>query len=170
MARIAINRIFAPCPEGEHIFRIYKAEYKEEFGKLTIGLVNAKGDVVTENYNLLLNDGSPNDKAYAAFAFFAKTALNDFDKEEIDPVELVDRYIKTTVKHTVVDSKKEDGKTVTFINLSDKEPADGFDTEPVEKALTLGKETPVAETVVAPAKETPAAPAGGLDLDALLNG
>lgn len=170
MARIAINRIFTPCPEGEHIFRVYKVEYKEEFGKLTIGLVNAKGDTVTENYSLLLNDGSPNDKAYAAFAFFAKTALNDFDREEVDPVELVDRYIKATVSHTVVDSNKEDGKKVTFVNLGDKKPADGFDTEPVEKALTLGKEAPAVAPVVEPVQEAPVSPTAGFDLNALLHG
>ena len=63
-------------------------------------------------------------------------------------------------------------KTVSFANLGDKSPAEYFDTEPVARALTLGKEkdASVAPKAAAPAPApTPAAqPAKGLDLDALL--
>ena len=50
-------------------------------------------------------------------------------------------------------------KTVTFANLGDKSPADGFDTEPVARALSLGSK-PVA---AAPKPQTT-----GLDIDSLL--
>lgn len=67
---------------------------------------------------------------------------------------------------------KDPNKTVTFANLGDKSPAEYFDTEPVARALTLGKEkdASVAPKAAAPAPApTPAAqPAKGLDLDALL--
>ena len=58
---------------------------------------------------------------------------------------------------------------MTFANLGDKWVADGFDTTPVPKALTLGKDTNVAPTPVAQPTPTPT-PATGLDLNALLNG
>ena len=79
-----------------------------------------------------------------AFSFFAKNAMNDFDMVDVDPVELVGRYIKAVVIHNKVPSTKDPTKMVTFVNLGDKSPADGF------------------EGVPAPAKSS------GLDLSALL--
>lgn len=170
MAIIPMTSGFTLCPEGEHIFRIYKVEYKEDFGKLSIYLVNAQGDTHRENFSLMNNDGSANEKACAAFSFFAKTALNDFTIAEVDPQMLVDHYLKATVVHTTSPNKNDPSKTVTFANFnSEKSPANGFDVTPVPKALTLGKDTPVtiAPQTTPTAQETPAT---GLDLNALLNG
>jgi hypothetical protein len=158
---------FTVCPEGEHIFRIYKVDYNEEFGKLVIHLVNAQGITLMERYSLMSQDGSVNEKACNAFSFFAKTALNDFTLEAVDPVMLIDRYIKAKVTHTVQPNKNDPTKTVTFANLADKWVADGFDTTPVAKALTLGKETNVPTTPAPVAQPTAPAPTG-LDLNALL--
>ena len=61
-------------------------------------------------------------------------------------MELVGHYIKAEVLHNKVESKKEPGKMMTFVNLGDKSPADGFEG-------------------------VPAAPkTSGLDLSALLGG
>ena len=111
-------------------------------------------------------DGSINEKACNAFSFFAKTALNDFTLEAVDPVMLVDRYIKADVTHTTQPNKNDPTKTVTFVNLGDKWVADGFDTTPVAKALTLGKETTAPTPAPVAQPEAPAAT--GLDLNALL--
>lgn len=165
MAMIPMTSGFTLCPKGEQIFRIYKVEYNEEFGKLVIHLVNAQGIIHQERYQLMGANGEMNEKACAAFSFFAKTALNDFTLEAVDPDTLVDHYIKADVIHTTQPNKNDPTKTVTFVNLGDKWVADGFDTTPVAKALNLGKEataTPVAQP-------TPA-PATGLDLNAILNG
>ena len=166
MATIQLTSGFTVCPEGAHIFRIYKVDYNQDFGKLTIYLVNAQGITHQERFSLLNVSGNPNEKAYNAFSYFAKIALNDPTRVAIDPNELVNHYIKATVVHTIVPSNKEAGKTITFANLSDKWAADGFDTTPVEKALTLGTEDaqPKAEQ---PKAETPAQTTG-LDLDSLL--
>lgn len=166
MPTIQLTGGFTVCPEGEHIFRIYKVEYNQEFGKLNIHLVNAQGITHVERFSLINASGVPNDRAYNAFSYLAKTALNDPYRTAIDPNDLVNRYIKAKVVHTIVPSNKEAGKTVTFANLSDKWSADGFDTTPVEKALTLGTEQPKVEEqkVVTPAPTQPT----GLDLDSLL--
>ena len=151
---------FTLCPEGVHIFRIYKVDYNEDFGKLVIYLVNAQGITHQEKFSLMGADGSINDRACAAFSFFAKTALNDFTLEACDPETLVDRYIKAEVTHSTSPNRNDPTKTVTFANLGDKWVANGFDTTPVAKALSIGKET-----------SAPAAPAtSGLDINALLNG
>ena len=168
MAIIPMTSSFTLCPAGVQIFRIYKVDYNEEFGKLVIYLVNAQGITHQERYSLMGADGNINERACAAFSFFAKTALNEFSLEAVDPAMLVDRYIKADVTHTTQPNKNDPTKTVTFANLGDKWVADGFDTTPVPKALNLGKEnaTPAPITPVA----QPAAPAPtGLDINALLN-
>ena len=148
MARIPMTGGFQMIPEGEQVLKITKAEYDEDFGKATFTLENAKGQTCQERFSLLNQDGSPNEKALGAFSFFAKTALNDFDIEDVDPEELVGHYLRAEVVHKKVPSNKDPNKMVTFTNLGDKSPADGFDGAP------------------APA---PAPKESGLDLAALLN-
>lgn len=168
MATITMTNSFTLIPEGVHVFRIYKVDYNQEFGKLTIHLVNAQGITHRENYSLMGNGGMVNEKACNAFSYFAKTALNDFSLEEIDHNDLVNHYIKAQVVHTVMPSSKDPNKTVTFANLSDKWSADGFDTTPVKKALTLGMETEQVVSKPTPAPQpTPAK--GSVNLDDLLN-
>lgn len=162
MAQIKLPSGFTVCPEGVHIFRIYKVDYDQDFGKLTVYLVNAKGITHTERFSLIGNNGVVNEKACNAFSYFAKTALNDFSIEEIDHNDLVNHYIKAEVVHTVTPSTKDPSKTMTFANLTNKWVADGFDTTPVSKALTLGNEK------VEVAQPTPVQ-TKGLDLDSLLD-
>jgi hypothetical protein len=121
---------FQIMPEGVQVLKITKAEYDEDFGKAIFTLENAKGQTCQERFSLLNQDGSPNEKALSAFSFFAKTAMNDFDMEDVDPVELVDHYIKAEIIHNKVPSTKDPTKMMTFVNLGDKSPADGFEGAP----------------------------------------
>jgi hypothetical protein len=159
------NSSFTPCPEGEHIFRIYNVDYNPDFGKLAIYMVNAQGFTHIERYNLMNNDKSTNDKAYSSFSYFAKTALNDFALAEIDHTDIINHYIKVEVIHTKAPSTKEPNKTVTFVNLGkEKWVADGFDTEPCKKALELGGNT--SNTVKKPQEQVQNNP---VDLNSLLD-
>lgn len=171
MARIPMTSGFTLIPEGTYVFRIYDVSYDEEFGKIEIKLVNAAGMTQTERFTIKDKNDEPNEKALNAFSYFAKTAMGDYTLEDIDPMELIDHFIEAEVVHTKLPSNKDPNKTVTFANLGDKAPAEYFDTEPVSRALTLGKDknaAPVPQKhVIAPA---PAAPKKGLDLDALLGG
>lgn len=137
MARIPMTGGFQIMPEGEQVLKITAAEYDEDFGKAIFTLANAKGQTCQERFSLLMQDGSPNEKALGAFSFFAKTALNDFDIEDVDPVELIGHYIKAEVIHNKVPSNKDPNKTMTFINLGSKSPADGFEEAPAPKASGL---------------------------------
>lgn len=174
MARIPMTSGFMVIPEGVYVFRIYDASYDEEFGKIIVKLVNAQGATHTERFSIKDQNDEVNEKALNAFSFFAKTAMNDFSLEDVDPEELIDHYIRAEVVHTQLPSRKDPTKNVTFANLGDKSPADGFDTEPVARALSMTggeggtapqqkPQTPVAQTP-SPAAE----PKKGLDLDALL--
>lgn len=169
MATIQLTaRTFTACPEGKHIFRIYKVEFNQDFGNVKVYMVNAQGNTHREEFRLMRADGSMNDGACDAFSFFARTALNDYSREAIDPTELVNHYIGAEVIHNVQPNKNDPSKTVTFVNLGkEKWVAEGFDTTPVPKALTLGTdpgEAPAAATT--PADGAPAT--AGLDLSALL--
>lgn len=163
MARIPMTSGFALIPEGTYVFRIYDVKYDEEFGKIEVKLVNAAGMTHTERFFIKDKNDEMNEKALSAFSYFAKTAMDDFSLEDIDPEDLIDRFICTEIVHTNVPSNKDPDKMVTFTNLGDKSPADYFDTKPVARALTIGKET------TPPAQTTPTTqPKTGLDLDALL--
>lgn len=165
MARIPMTSGFTLIPEGTYVFRIYDVSYDETFGKIQIKLVNAQGLTHTERFSIKDGNGQPNEKALNAFSYFAKTALNDFSLEDVDPEELIDCYIEAEVTHTKQPNRNDPTKTVTFANLGDKSPANGFDTEPVAKALSMTREgnAPKAQATTAPAKAS-----GGLDLDSLL--
>ena len=147
MARIPMTGGFQIMPEGEQVLKITKAEYEEDFGKAIFTLENAKGQTCQERFSLLNQDGTPNEKALGAFSFFAKTAMNNFDMEDVDPVELVGHYIRAEVIHNKVPSRTDPTKMMTFVNLGSKSPAEGFDGVPT-----------------APTKSA------GLDLNALLGG
>lgn len=129
MARMSLIGAFQIIPKGSHVFKITEVVYKEEFGKMEIRMETAKGLKYTERFSMKNSLGEPNQGALKRFSFFAKTALNDFGREEIDTEELVGRYIRCTVDHNVVESTVDPGKTITFVRLTDKAPADGFESE-----------------------------------------
>ena len=147
MARIPMTGGFQTIPEGVHVLKIIEAQYDEDFGKAIFTLANSKGATCREQFSLLNQDNTPNEKALSAFSFFAKTVMNDFDLVDVDPVELIGHYIRAQVIHNKVPSTKDPTKMMTFVNLGEKSPADGFDGAP------------------APA---PAPKATGLDIAALL--
>lgn len=127
MARIPLIGGFTLIPEGTHVFKIEKVDYDEDFGKMLIHMITQDEQKHTEKFHLKNADDSYNEKALAAFSFFAKTALGEYDRDDIDPEELVGHFIEAEVIHNKVPSKKDPNKTVTFVNLGDKAPSDGWD-------------------------------------------
>ena len=168
MARIPMTGGFTIVPEGVQVFRIYDVNYDETFGKIFVKMVNAKGLTHTERFTIKNKDDELNEKALGAFSFFAKTAMGDFGMDDVDPDDLVGKFIRAEVVHTKVPSTTKPGETRTFVNLGEKSQAEYFDTEPVARALTLGKEenVPTAQQTQTPAPATQTKT--GLDLDSLL--
>jgi len=158
MAKIPLSKGgYTPIPEGEHIFKVVKSTYDEDFGKLEVELITASGQRHTERFNLIGNDGEINEKAQNAFSFFAKTALNNYNLEEIDHEDIVGCYIKCRVEHDVLPSRNDPARTVTFCRLTYIESASGFENEEAE--------TPTPSE----AKSTPATKKNSkIDLDDLL--
>ena len=136
MAKIKLSEGFSLIPKGEQIFKITKSTYDEDFGKLEVEMITKSGQKHIERFSLIGNDGEINEGAQNAFSYFAKTALNDYTLDEIDTDDIVGCYIKCTVEHDVRPHRDDPNKTVTFIRLAEKYPADGFDE--VEKSTKKG--------------------------------
>ena len=169
MATIHLSQnSFSPITEGVHIFRIYDVEYDETFGRVQIYLVNAQGKTHIERFTTMRKDGSMIEGACNALAFFAKTALNTTEHTDIDHTELIGHYIKAQVVHNVQPNRNDPSKTITFVNLTDKWSADGFDTEPCAKALTLGQESR-KQAKQTETQEEPPLKSDNIDLGALLD-
>ena len=130
MAKISLSGGFSLIPKGVHVFKIASVTYKEDFGKMEVLLQTASGLKHTERFSLLTKSGEPNEGGLAAFSFFAKTALNDYNLTEIEPDELVGRYLRCEVTHEEVESNRNPGKMLAFVRLGNKEPAEGFDVAP----------------------------------------
>ena len=135
MAKIKLSAGgFTLIPEGTHTFKVSAVSYNEDFGKLEITLETATGLKHVERFRLLKDDGSENQGALNAFSYFAKIALDDFAKQEIDPQELVGHFLECDVTHDIMPSTREAGKTVTFVRLGDKRPSRGWPVESAPKA------------------------------------
>lgn len=128
MAKIKlVDTGWSMIPEGDYIFKITDVVYKEDFGKLEVKLTSQEGQTHTERYSLLTNRGEVNEGAQKAFSYFAKTALNNFNVEEIDPDDLIDCYVSATVEHVESDTISEKtGEPFINVRLNDLKSATGF--------------------------------------------
>jgi hypothetical protein len=127
MAKIKLSEGgFTLIPEGVTTFKIVGVEYKEEFGKMKVQLQTKNGTKHTEQFTLLDNKGEINEGALKAFSYFAKTALNNFELDEIDEQDLVGCYITATVAHEEFESNKTPGRMLKSVRLNDYTVAAGF--------------------------------------------
>ncbi len=120
------NSGFTLIDEGVTIFKITEVEYDEDFGKVKVKMQTQAGKTHTEQFSLIKNNGEVNEGAYKAFSFFAKTALNNFNLDEIDHTDLVGCYIQAEVKHEEYESNKEPGKMYKNARLNNYKTAVGF--------------------------------------------
>ena len=140
--RLSLTSGFQVIPEGTYVFYIYDVTYDADFGKMTIKMITADGMKHQERFSLKSDNDTVNDRAMNAFSFFAKTAMNDFSLTDIDHTDLIGHYIRSEIVHTVQPNRRDPTKDVIFANMGQKEPADGFDTEPCATTLSLMKTAP----------------------------
>jgi hypothetical protein len=132
MARINLSKStgFTLIPKGFHVFKVVDVDMSkyDGFGKIEVKLETANGLKHSERFSLLNTKGEVNEGALNAFSYFARTVMNDYKAEDIDPAELVGHFIRAEVKHvesTTINERT--GKPYVNVNLGDKEPALGFD-------------------------------------------
>lgn len=127
MAKIKLSEGgFTLIPEGVTTFKIVDVEYSEDFGKMKVHLQTKSGAKHTEQFTLLGKNGEVNDGALKAFSYFAKTALNNYEIDEIDESDLIGCYITATVKHEEFESNKTAGRMLKGVRLNDYTVAAGF--------------------------------------------
>lgn len=146
---------FTLIPEGTTTFKIVEVEYKEDYGKMNVILQTKSGQKHTERFTLLNKHGEVNEGALKAFSYFAKTALNNYNLDEIDEQDLVGCYITATVKHEPYEiTDKKTGEIVerTAARLNDYTVSVGFESTSSQK-----EEEPQTED------------SEGVDLDDFLN-
>lgn len=176
MAKIKLSSgTFSLVPEGTHVFQITAVEYKADFDKLNITMKTATGATHIERFTFTNNQGEQNETAVNIFSYFAKTALQNYDLEEIDEQELVGCFIKAEVTHDILPNKNDPTKTVTFSRLGNKYPANGFeddDEQPVKAATkpVAARPAPTIPSVRTTANTASAAPQKkrSVDLNAIL--
>ena len=99
---------------------------------------------------------------YGGHAMVDEELKRNFALDVIDHTDLIGHYIRGEITHTVLPNRKDPSKKVTFANMGDKYPADGFDTDPVPSVLQMiGGNTPQTRSN-APQTNS------NLDLDSLL--
>ena len=126
MSIIKLTSGFSLIPEGTYVFRITNVEYDEKFGKLVIDLKTKDGLTYRDRYNLLKDNGQPNETALNIFSYFARAALNENDLNEIEPESLIGHFVEARVEHYAYESTK-DGSTKTGVRLQDKKPSEGWE-------------------------------------------
>ena len=130
MAKIKLTDTgFTLIPEGVTIFKVVDVEYNEDFGKMKIHLQTKSGAKHTEQFTLLGKNGEVNDGALKAFSYFAKTALNNYELDEIDETDLIGCYIQATVTHEEFESNKTPSRMLKSARLNDYAVAVGFGSE-----------------------------------------
>jgi hypothetical protein len=117
-------------PEGWHVFYITDVKTNEDFGKAEV-YMKTKDDLRhAERFHFMKNDGSKNDGAIAAFSFFARTAFNDPELQDVEVEDLKGHYIRCLVKHERVSNKFADGVDQIYIRLVSKKVATKFEDDP----------------------------------------
>lgn len=124
---------------GEKVLlKITKVEYKPDFGKINITLVNKKGEAITNNFTIT-KGGKPNEKALNAFSYFARKALGRY-VDEVEPSDLENTFILADIIMTPGSKEDEDGNVIYFANIKNTYDAEGktFGNAPKEpKAVVV---------------------------------
>lgn len=135
MAKIKLVNVgFSLIPEDDYVFKVADAQYDDTFGKIEVSLVTKEGRTHTERYSLIRDNGKLNEGAQKAFSYFAKTALNNFDVEEIEVEDLIGTYVSATVEHvesTTISEKT--GEPFVNVRLNDLKSEISFGMVEVEE-------------------------------------
>lgn len=127
MAKVKLaESTFNLIEKGRYVFKIVDVDYNEDFGKMKVSLQTKDGQKHTEQFNLIKPNGEPNEGALKAFSYFARTALNNYNVDEIDYEDLLGCYIEATVDHEEFESNKEAGKMLKSVRLGDYASASSF--------------------------------------------
>lgn len=115
--------------EGKNVLlKVISAEYKQDFGKINITLVNKTGQSIQNNF-VISRNGKDNEGALKAFSFFARQVMGTY-VDDIEIEELIGRYVLADIKLVKGTRQNEQGEDVYFANIDKVYETDKrFDTE-----------------------------------------
>lgn len=96
------------------LLKVTKVDYKQDFGKIEIVLVNEKGSSITNNF-VLSKNGKPNQGALNAFSYFVRAVLGNVG--EIEPDDLLGKFVKADIVMNP-GRPNEEGEVRYFANLN----------------------------------------------------
>lgn len=129
MIKLSEDKGFQRLEEGTHDLKIIDVKYDKDFATLTLSVIAKNGIKHIENFYFENKSGEPNEVAISVFSNLARNAMNDFTLDAIEPESLVGKYFTADAVHTVTENVKNPGKTITFVNLKNFKPCDGFEGE-----------------------------------------
>lgn len=151
MAKITLaesNGAFINQPGKNVLLRITKAKYDTEYGKVEIVLENENGEIVNNNYNLIDNDGSTNEGALKAFSYFARVAVGDWGRDDIEDEDLVGCFVRCDIEMKTGKKEDKNGNIMEFANIVKSYMTDdAFEPKKKEKSAkpAAKKSKPVVE-------------------------
>lgn len=121
MAKINLaesNGTFISQPGKNVLLVVTKSKYDQEYGKVEMTLENENGEIVSNNFGLIDNDGSINEGALKAFSYFSRVAVGDWGRDDIEDEELIGCFVRADIE--MVEGKKEgrEGKKMEFANIA----------------------------------------------------
>lgn len=145
MAIALSENTFTLMPEGFYVFKIDSVEYKPDFGKIKITMVNSNKQKHFENFSLIGKDGGANEKAIMAFSSFARSAMHNPSLTDVEPADLVGKFIKGEISHR--EYTKKDG---TMGKATQKKQGTYWEECTAEEEANFEKGTPAPQ----PAQKT----------------
>ena len=123
MAKINLaesNGAFINQPGKNVLLVVTKSKYDQEYGKVEMTLENENGEIVSNNFGLIDNDGSINEGALKAFSYFSRVAVGDWGRDDIEDEELIGCFIRADIE--MVEGKKEgrEGKKMEFARSEER--------------------------------------------------
>lgn len=125
MSKVTVNigKGFTLLPEGRQVLKITQIDNKEKFGKIEIHFVNKEGIKHTERFMLKTEGG------LKVFSYLAHTILDNWDDDNVETEDLLEKFVSVEVVHNKVESTKTAGEFVTFANLKNYQFASGFEDD-----------------------------------------
>ena len=138
MGKIKLSNGFKNCRLGDaQTLLVKKVRFNEKFQKIAVTFADEAGGTCTEHFNLVGNNGQPNEVALGIFSTVYKCCKGGETGEEVDPTGIEGCHLIADVYEQVV--KDEDGEvTGRYIHIRNFREADLDDAGEIDDGDLFG--------------------------------
>ena len=133
MGKIKLSNGFKNCRLGDaQTLLVKKVKFNEKFQKIAVTFADDDGGTCTENFNLVGNNGQPNDVAHGIFSTIYKCCKGGETGDEVDPTAIEGCAIVADVYQQIVtnDDGEETGRYIHVKNF--READQGGDADEID--------------------------------------